>query len=316
MDEFDLIAILNGANPVRRADVALGIGDDAALLHPPLKHLVLATDTLVSGVHFPPDSHPEDIGYKSLAVNLSDVAAMGATPLWALLSLTLPEAKADWCEAFASGFFALAQRHDVALVGGDTCRGPLSITVSVAGTVDVGVRRAGAQIGDAIVVTGWLGDAAAGLALAHNRLQASTEARQNLSTRLRRPTPRVSAGLALGGLATAMIDVSDGLLADLGHILTASGLGAQLTAEKLPTSRALQIAIPDQAQRWPLQLSGGDDYELLACIPRDRVGELSDLEAACGHPVTLIGEIRADPELEVTGHGQPVEMFTAGFQHF
>jgi len=316
MDEFQLIARLRAANPVHRSDVALGIGDDAALVHSKDEQLVLAMDTLVGGVHFPRDTAPEDIGYKALAVNLSDLAAMGATPRWALLSLTLPEAEQRWCDGFASGFFSLAAEHQVALVGGDTCRGPLSISVTVAGAVTQAVRRAGAKSGDQIVATGWLGDAAAGLALLQGRLKGGDCAPTDLLARLRRPTPRLRAGQLLAAHAHAMIDVSDGLLADLGHVLHASDVGAVVHGEKLPFSPALAAAVPRDTQRWSLQLSGGDDYELLACIPADRLPQVAACASVCGHPFTVIGEIRAQGGLEVLAHGRPLNTNDAGFRHF
>ncbi len=257
--EFDLIARIRERVAVR-SDVVLGIGDDAALLAVPAgMQLVVAMDTLNAGVHFPTETAPADIGWKSLAVNLSDLAAMGARPAWCTLSLSLPEGEAAWVDGFLDGFLALAAQHDVALVGGDTTRGPLSVCVTAHGFVEPGkaLRRDGARVGDDVWVTGTLGDAAA--ALAQWRKGAAID--ETLRVRLDRPEPRVAAGLALSGLAHACIDISDGLLSDLGHICEASDLGADVEVDALPASPALLSAF-DVATRRVLQASGGDDYEL------------------------------------------------------
>ena len=225
--EFDLIELIRTRCSVARADVRLGIGDDAALLLPPAGHeLAVSTDTLVAGVHFPLGTSARDLGWKALAVNLSDLAAMGATPAWALLSLTLPESAREFVDGFAQGFAELAAQHGVALVGGDTTRGPLAVGVTVHGFVPPGraLRRDGARAGDLVFVTGTLGDAAAGLRCldraderAAALFNAPSDTREALVGRLNRPTPRIAAGAALRELASACIDVSDGLLADLGH---------------------------------------------------------------------------------------------------
>ena len=262
MSEFELIESIRRltALPRARGDVVLGIGDDAALTRVPARHeLVTAIDTLVDGVHFPRGTRADAIGWKALAVNLSDLAAMGATPAWATLALTLPTGDRAFVARFARGFAALAREHGVALIGGDTTRGPLAVTVQVSGFVPSGkaLRRDRARVGDAIFVTGTLGDAAAGLRHSAKALRA----------RLDRPTPRIDEGLALRGVARACIDVSDGLAADLGHILDASGVGAELHVDALPTSRALARVVPDADARRELQLGGGDDYEL--CFTAD-----------------------------------------------
>jgi len=244
MTEFTLIERIR-ARAATRPDVLLGIGDDAALLAVPAgQALVVTTDTLIAGVHFPAETAPADIGWKALAVNLSDLAAMAATPAWCTLALTLPDADGDWVDAFLDGFLELAEQHGVALVGGDTTGGPLSITVTAQGFVpsDVALRRDGAQAGDDIWVTGTLGDAAGGLAQWQRQGLMSAKLRH----RLDRPTPRVAAGLGLRGLAHAAIDVSDGLAADLGHVLAASRLGAEVELGRLPTSRSLREHFPDE----------------------------------------------------------------------
>ncbi|MBN8885854.1 MAG: thiamine-phosphate kinase [Rudaea sp.] len=318
MAEFALIDLIRARCEIAREDVRLGIGDDAALLAVPAgQALAVSTDTLVSGVHFPKDTPPRDIGWKALAVNLSDLAAMGATPAWATLALTLPQADREWVSAFADGFAALAGEFKLALVGGDTTQGPLAITVTVHGFVPehLALRRDGAQAGDAVLVTGTLGDAAAGLRLLHD---AAHDGRQRtaLVDRLDRPTPRVAQGLLLRGRAHACIDVSDGLLADLGHICAASGVGAEIEAELLPASPALLGLFDDEA-RIALQLGGGDDYELCFTASEALASELLSDLARSGCGATRIGRIVADPGIRVrNGAGGEVRIGRAGWEHF
>lgn len=289
--EFDLIARIR-ARAATRDDVVLGIGDDAALLRvPPGELLVVATDTLNAGVHFPGETAPADIGWKALAVNLSDLAAMGAWPAWCTLSLSLPDGDAAWVDAFLDGFLGLAARHDVALVGGDTTRGPLSVCVTVHGLVapDAGVRRDGARAGDDVWVSGSLGDAAAALA----QWRAGALVDTALRTRLDRPEPRVALGQALGGIAHACIDVSDGLLADLRHVCVASGVGAEIDVDALPASAALQAGFAGDARRH-MQAAGGDDYELCFTAATEARQQVDAIAAAAGVPVTRIGRIVED----------------------
>ena len=301
----------------QRADVVLGIGDDAAILRVPAgSELVVSTDTLVAGVHFPDDTGAADIGWKSLAVNLSDLAAMGAEPAWMTLALTLPDADAEWLDGFLDGFVELANLHGVALVGGDTTRGPLAITIGAHGLVPAGtaLRRDGAHDNDDIWVTGSLGDAAGGLAQWRARGPVSAKLRH----RLDRPTPRVAAGLALRGLANSAIDISDGLVADLGHVLLASGgLGAQLDLGRLPTTRTLVEHFPDDAGRWRLQLAGGDDYELcFTARPADALAVEQAL-AACDTLATVVGRVGGEPGVRLaTPDDQPFDLTDPGFQHF
>jgi thiamine-monophosphate kinase len=286
LGEFDLIARIR-ARVLQRGDVVLGIGDDAALLQPPQgRQLAVTADTLNSGVHFPVETSPADIGWKALAVNLSDLAAMGAEPAWCTLSLSLPEADSAWADAFLDGFLELAQRHGIALVGGDTTRGPLSISVTAVGFIEPGraLRRDAAQVGDDIWVTGTLGDAAAALVQRHG------DADPALRSRLDRPTPRVEAGRALAGIARAAVDVSDGLLADLGHICERSGVGAEIELVSLPASAALLQAF-DLEQRWSLQATGGDDYELCFTASPLYRDELLRVCESVGVVVTCIGRI-------------------------
>lgn len=313
--EFDLIDRIR-ARVLARADVVLGIGDDAALLQPPPgRQLVVAMDTLNSGVHFPPDTAPADIGWKALAVNLSDLAAMGATPAWCTLSLSLPEPDAAWVDAFLDGFDALARAHDVALVGGDTTRGPLSVCVTAFGLVAPGaaLRRDGAQAGDDIWISGTPGDAAAAL------VQWSDGGTRDpvLRARLDRPTPRVELGLALAGLAHAAIDVSDGLLADLGHVCRSSGVGAMLDIDAVPVSTALRNAVDDVHARRALQASGGDDYELCFTAPVSARDAIAAAGAASATPVARIGRIVEGAGIAVsTGEGTPWSSARAGWDHF
>jgi len=326
MAEFELIERIRQRCANTREDVRLGIGDDAALLAVPLgQALAVSTDTLVDGVHFPAGTRAFDIGWKALAVNLSDLAAMGATPAWATLALTLPQADAGWVEAFADGFAALAREFKLALVGGDTTQGPLCITVTVHGFVPepLALRRASAREGDAVYVTGTLGDAAAGLRCldkndtdAERLMSAPLNAREFLIERLNRPTPRVASGAVLRGRANACIDISDGLLADLGHVCVASGVGAELELETLPASSAL-LALFDGEVRHTLQLSGGDDYELCFTASSDKAPQLLNDLARSGCAATRIGRIVAGSGIRARdSQGHEFAPPRRGWQHF
>ncbi len=318
LDEFALIARYF-TRDAARADVLLGIGDDAALLQPPPgAALVATTDTLIAGVHFPLDTDPQSIGHKALAVNLSDLAAMGATPAWVLLSLTLPEADEPWLASFAQGFFALAERHHIALVGGDTTRGALAVTVQALGRVapQGALRRDAARVGDLIYVTGTLGDAGLALLALQDEVKLPRAERDYALTRLNRPEPRVAAGCALAGIAHACIDISDGLAADLGHILAASGVGAQVQVERLPCSAALLTHF-DSAGGWVLPLAGGDDYELCFTVPPGRQAEAEQALAAVDTPCTWIGHITARRGLHcLLDDGSEFSPPSAGYRHF
>jgi thiamine-monophosphate kinase len=313
--EFDLIRRIRERCTLVRDDVLLGIGDDAALLAVPAGQvLAVSTDTLVAGMHFPADTDAFDVGWKSLAVNLSDLAAMGAEPAWATLALTLPQADADWVTQFAAGLAALAQPHRVALVGGDTTQGPLSITLTIHGFVPPGVAlvRSGARAGDGVYVTGTLGDAAAGLRLSSARQATPVP----LTARLHRPTPRIAQGLLLRGRATACIDVSDGLVADLGHICAASGVGAQIDADALPASPQL-IAAFGTDERRALQLAGGDDYELCFTAPDALALQLLRDLADSGCAATRIGRVVAGAGVQVRdAHANALPLPHAGWEHF
>ncbi len=312
--EFDLIARIR-SRVASRDDVLLGIGDDAAIVQVPAdRQLVVAMDTLNAGVHFPVDTAAADIGWKALAVNLSDLAAMGATPAWCALSLSLPESDATWLDGFLDGFAALAAAHRVALIGGDTTRGPLSICVTVHGLVlaDQALRRDAAQVGDDIWVSGTLGDAAAAL----RQWQGGGVRAAALRTRLDRPTPRVALGQQLAGIAHAAIDISDGLLADLGHVCRASGVGAELRLADLPRSSALAVAF-DAAACAGLQASGGDDYELcVTAAPQLREQVLRAAELA-ETPMACIGRVVAGQGVDIRdASGASWQPTHAGFDHF
>jgi len=311
MDEFALIRRhFAGLSPAR-ADVPLGIGDDCALLQPsPDRQLAVTSDTLISGRHFPQATAPADIGWKALAVNLSDLAAMGAEPRWFTLALSLPAADGDWLAGFAAGLRELAMASGIALVGGDTTRGPLSITITAMGEVPPGqaLRRDGARPGDLVCVTGTLGDAALAL-----KLLDQPGLPPQLRRRLDRPEPRLKAGLALRGLATAALDLSDGLAGDLGHILAASGVGAEIDLRALPASSHFNGLAP-AADRTELMLRGGDDYELCVCLPPEA---LEEAQQRLDVPLTQIGRITGEPGLrsiDASGSAQPQD--ACGYRHF
>jgi thiamine-monophosphate kinase len=317
--EFRLIDRIRERTAQPRDDVRLGVGDDAALLAVPAgQELAVAIDTMVEGVHFPAGTAGADIGWKALAVNLSDLAAMGATPAWALLALTLPRPDADFVDGLAEGFAQLARPYRLALVGGDTTRGPLALSVAVHGFVPPGqaLTRAGAQVGDAVLVTGSLGDAAAGLRCLQSRMDIQTPARDFLVNRLNRPAPRVAAGLALRQRASACIDVSDGLLADLGHIGEASGVGVEIDAALLPRSPAL-LGLFDETAARDFALAGGDDYELCFTVPAARLAEVQADLARLGCGATRIGRIVAGEGVRVRdADGHWLEPGRAGWDHF
>lgn len=317
MKEFELIRQIQQDTSVSYTTgfehgVKLGIGDDAAVLALPRgQQLVAATDTLNAGTHFPDETSPFDIGYKCLAVNLSDLASMGAVPHWALLSLSLPDADAQWVQSFTQGLMTLAQLHGVSLVGGDTTSGPMSISLTALGSVSPGLQmqRSGAQPGDLVVVSGTVG----GAAYALEQLQKGDEVlEQHL---LDRPEPRVALGQQLAGHANACIDVSDGLLADLGHILKASACAAKLNLENLPCSDALSKLGLEARYRY--QLSGGDDYELLFTLPPTSREKLADWRRQLNIRLSVIGEIVEGSGVECIGaDGEPYSVEYAGFEHF
>jgi thiamine-monophosphate kinase len=320
MTEFELIRRFFTH---RTPGAVLGVGDDAALVRvKPGHELAISADMLVSGRHFVADADPALLGHKSLAVNLSDMAAMGATPRWATLALALPGIERKWLAAFARGFMSLAKRSKVDLVGGDTTRGPLTICVQIMGEVPTGkaLRRDGARVGDDIWVSGSLGGAAMALDLAPRDKRLSSAERRALAQRLNAPTPRVALGLQLRGIANSAIDVSDGLLADLGHICERSRVGATLEWEAIPAIPAVRsYAQSDRGAR--CLLAGGDDYELCFTAPRAKRRAVIAAGARARVPVTLIGEVvrsknARSPIVLRDSVGQPMKVHARGYDHF
>lgn len=314
--EFELIA--KYFLPATRHTVLAG-GDDAALLEVSAgMQLVVSTDMLVQGTHFLAGSDPQRLGHKALAVNLSDLAAMGAKPRWVTLSLALPSADETWLASFARGFLDLAGEFDVDLVGGDTTRGPLNICVQIMGEVETGkaLRRDGAHAGDAVWVSGTLGDAALALRLLHNGTAMTANDETYLRARLETPTPRVRLGRELLGMASAAIDVSDGLAADLAHICERSKVGAEIELSRLPRSEAFarKLGMLDGAA---LQLAGGDDYDLCFCAPVARAEQLRELAETLDVRLTRIGRIVAGSRVVVVNdRGAEIELKKPGFDHF
>lgn len=314
--EFDLIRRFF----VRPSPGALlGVGDDAALLQPtPGMQLAVSADTLVAGRHFFHDADPFQLGYKCLAVNLSDMAAMGASPRWATLALTLPDAAEDWLAPFAEGLFGIAREYGVDLVGGDTTKGPLTVSIQIIGEVPAGeaLCRSGAVFGDDVWVSGRLGDAALALAHLQHRMALAPHDVAACLPALHTPTPRVELGLQLRGVARSAIDISDGLLADLGHILDASGAGAVLEYGALPRSAVMDRYLDREPARNCL-LAGGDDYELCFTAGPERRTEILAIARRLSTPLTRIGQIRGEPGLVVLDEaGRAMALPRQGFDHF
>jgi len=315
LGEFGLIARYF-TRPVRRAD--LGVGDDCALLAvPPGEQLAVSTDMLVEGRHFLPTVSPQRLGHKALAVNLSDLAACGATPMAFTLALALPRADEMFLAGFASGLLALADAHGCELIGGDTTRGPLTISITVMGRTPSGqaLLRSGARVGDDLYVSGTLGDARLALEVFRGQCSLPGEAFDAVRLAMECPTPRVALGQALRGVASSAIDISDGLLGDLNHVLSASGVGAELAMDAIPRSTVLA------AQALGLQrlctLAGGDDYELLFTAPPERSAAVAQAATQAGVAVTRIGRITALQGVVLRdAHGHAVENVWAGFDHF
>jgi thiamine-monophosphate kinase len=319
MNEFKIIQQFFATQVQHRGDVMHGIGDDAAIVSvPPGQDLAVTTDTLVTGIHFLASTSAYDIGYKSLAVNLSDLAAMGATPAWVMLALTLPDTNEEWLQDFCAGFFALANRFRVQLIGGDLTHGPLSINVQAMGFTpsQKAILRSGAQPSDLIYVTGTLGDAGLGLAFLEQKTDLTPAYQSQVLERLHHPEPRLAIGVALRGLASAAIDISDGLAADLGHILESSQVGAMLEIDKLPLSEELKLSLSPQAAT-AMALTAGDDYELCFTIPAHKRGELELALSSIPCRYTLIGAITAQPGLALRYQdGDHYHGPTEGYNHF
>ena len=318
MKEFQLIeCYFNHRGPTRR-DVKLSIGDDCALVQPAEnKSIAISCDTLVENVHFFPDIPPQALGYKALAVNLSDLAAMGAEPAWMTLALTLPEVNEAWLSGFSEGLFEAAEYYGIALIGGDTTRGPRAINITVHGQVPQGkaLTRHGAKAGDWIYVTGTLGDSALGLDLIRGVQHARAEHKEFLINRHYRPTPRVLAGQSLRSLASSAIDLSDGFISDIGHILKASQVGAVVDVGTIPLSRAMQDTVSEE-HALGYALTGGEDYELLFTVPEAQKGALETALSHAGTKFVRVGQICAGSKLKLQLNG---ELFTPpyhGFEHF
>lgn len=316
-EEFELIAHYFTQGFPQRPEILLSVGDDAAVCHlPEGMQLAITVDTLVAGVHFPFETSAEDIGYKALAVNLSDLAAMGATPAWMTLALTCPSVDHTWLSGFTHGLRSLAEQAQVSLIGGDTTRGNLTITLQLMGFIPYqqAITRHGAQIGDAIYVTGTLGDAGLGLAALQGKIALPKIHYDYVVSRLNRPTPRLAAGAALRGIANSLLDISDGLAGDLGHILKASGVGAVLELDSLPLSASLCTQVSrKQAQRFALH--AGDDYELCFTVPPHKIIQLEN--ALINTAFSRVGTVTAELGLRAklaTGH---IESLCAqGYSHF
>jgi thiamine-monophosphate kinase len=315
--EFDLINQFIAPPAFKRADVSVGIGDDCAVLDIPAgMQLAVSMDTLVEGRHFAVGAAPEDLGHKTLAVNLSDLAAMGASPAWVTLSLTMPSSDIDWLCRFMAGFSLLAKQHEVQLIGGDTTKGPLSITVQAHGFVDPQhyLRRNSAKPGDLIYVTGTLGDAGLAL-LAQQGLFVEQQYLASIRKRLDRPTPRVEQGKQLARIASAAIDLSDGLASDLQHVVLASNCGATIHVDNLPCSEAVRTYVKETGD-WSLPASSGDDYELCFTVPDNRQAEFEALLPDFGCQANWIGTIERQSGIRwFDAHGDVIDP-GCGYDHF
>ncbi len=325
--EFELIERYFTGCGSERDDVVLGVGDDAAILSLPAGHeLVVSTDTLVAGVHFFPNVDPCSLGHKALAVNLSDLAAMGARPAWVTLALTLPQVDEVWLAAFSQGFAALAHQHGVQLIGGDTTSGPLSITVQAMGFVEMGKawRRDAAKLGDWVYVSGTLGDAGLALLAIEQQIAFPQNQLSRIISRLEKPTPRIVEALELNGLVNAAIDLSDGLLSDLGHILKASRVGAKIQLDALPLSSAFRGCQQDKVAQqlsdecWQsLPLLAGDDYELCFTVASEKQYEVAATLAMHGFKAHCIGRIDNGSGLRcIQKNGKQYQIEQSGYEHF
>ena len=319
MKEFELINRYFKGRGISRRDVNLGIGDDCALVTVPENcQLAITTDTLVAGVHFFDDIDPRALGHRALAVNLSDLAAMGAEPTWVSVALTLPNIDVEWLEEFTEGMHEIAEYFNVQIIGGDTTQGPLTITICAKGTVPAGkaLRRSGAKVGDWVYVTGPLGDAGLAIEARKQEIKIAPEHLRYVNQRFDYPTPRVAAGQVLRGLASSAIDISDGLLADLGHILALSQVSACIDVNKIPTSDALRATL-ERDQQLPFILNYGDDYELLFTVPDSNKSMLEMKLRQYGVDAACIGQIKSgEGEVELMLDGEKLAYDDAGFEHF
>jgi thiamine-monophosphate kinase len=318
MKEFELIRRYFTEQVVKRKDVHLGIGDDCALVTPPERqHIAITTDTLVAGVHFPLNTSARAIGHKSVAVNLSDLAAMGAEPSWVSLAITLPEIDETWIDEFCAGVFDLCEFYNVQLIGGDTTQGPLSITITAQGLIPYGkhISRTGAKAGDWLYVTGELGGAALALQYIQGKVKVDKKYRADIQKRLDFPKARVLAGQALREYATSAIDLSDGIASDLEHICKASGVGANIVLNDLPLSKALSDTV-DMNTAYNIALEGGDDYELLFSVAEENKVGMETALANTGNKITCIGQLNGSGKITTTLNNKPVDIHVQSFQHF
>ncbi|MGR5500801.1 thiamine-phosphate kinase [Vibrio sp. DNB22_10_4] len=316
--EFSLIDKYFAHKQQNRKDVILAQGDDCAIVAPTAgSHIAISTDTLVAGTHFLADANPAQIAHKALASNISDLVAMGASPAWVSMGISLPEINTAWLERFSNAFFKLADYYGIQLIGGDTTKGPLTITLTVQGTLPEGkaLTRHGAQSGDWVYVTGQLGDAKAGLdVILENNISADTSLNQELQRRHFEATPRVLAGIALRDIASAAIDISDGLVADLGHILKRSKVGARLNVAALPISKELLQFVGSRALAQQYALTSGEEYELCFTVPEANRGQLE--VALSNTPFTCIGQLTGTEYIELHNDDAPVDWQLDGFDHF
>jgi len=319
MNEFEIIEHYFKNLTTGDPRVVCGIGDDAAVIVPPAgRELVVSVDTLVSGVHFFPEMDPVALGYKALAVNLSDLAAMGSDPAWTTLALTIPALDTVWLEGFASGFAELANRYSVNLIGGDLTRGPLSITVQVMGYCESGlsIKRNGARVGDDIYISGYPGEAGYALSVLKDKPENYFDCCTHCLERLLKPVPRVELGRMIRGAAHAAIDISDGLAADLGHIVSASAVGAEITLDSIPVRPPLS-GMQEHERLWNLILSSGDDYELCFTVPEARREQMDAIMNLLEFPLARIGKITAAEGIRfLQTDGSEYHLPKTGFMHF
>lgn len=317
--EFDLIRRYFSAHSLSRSDVELGIGDDCAIVMPPPNtRIAISTDSLVAGTHFLATADPAWVAHKALVANLSDLAAMGAKPAWVSLALTLPDNNSTWLRQFSDAFFQLADHYQLQLIGGDTTQGPLSISLTVQGflPLEQALCRHQAQVGDDIYVTGCLGDSRAGLELILTPPEQTSETTHWLEKRHYFTTPRVEIGQALLGYAHAAIDISDGLVADLGHILTRSQVGAELDVTLLPISSQLQQWLGDETLARQYALTSGEEYELCFTLPAHQKALIPELAKRFNTQITAIGKITAGAKLHLHQKQQPLHWSVTCYQHF
>lgn len=319
MGEFEVISSYFATAGVKRADVSIGVGDDGAVVQVRDGYdLVVTTDTMVVGTHFFPDDDPRALGHKLVAVNVSDLAAMGAEPTWLSLALTIPDVNESWLKAFAAGLHETAEYYNCQLIGGDTTRGPLCLTMIAKGIVPRGkaLSRSGAKVGDYIYVTGTLGDAALGLKLCQGTHEVSKKHQTHVLQRFHYPSARVALGQALRNIASSAMDLSDGLYGDIQHILKRSAVGASIDVQRLPLSQAVKDSC-DQQTAVALALSGGEDYELLFTVPENKRGSLDVLLSPYGIPLTCIGRVTGlAGKLELKNGESLYHYQHNGFKHF